>query len=136
MRRNLEELFIGQTATKTKTFNTDDVLTFSELSTDKNPIHIDEDYAKNSAFKERIVHGFLVGSLISAVIANDLPGEGSVYLHQDMDFKKPVKHGDTITARVEIVNIRKDKSIITLKTECINLNGDIVISGQAVIKLL
>lgn len=136
MKRKLESLRVGQKATLTKTFTTDNVLLFADLSSDCNPIHVDEEYASKSRFNGRLVHGFLVGSLISAVIANDLPGEGSIYLHQDLDFKKPVLHGETITATVEISKIRLDKPIITLITQCHNSKGEEVVSGQAVVKLL
>lgn len=126
---------VGQKASITKTFSKEDVLLFSELSLDKNPVHLNDEYAKNSIFKQPICHGLLVSSLISAVIANDLPGNGSIYLAQDLQFKKPVYHGDTITAEVTILEIKKEKNIIILNTICTNNNGDIVIEGKAVIKI-
>lgn len=133
---SIEDCYIGQKASLTKVFTTEEVLQFSELSLDKNPIHLDEAQASSSIFQKRIVHGFLVGSLISAVLGTKLPGEGAVYLHQDMNFRKPVFHNDEITATVEITDIRTDKSILHFDTKCENERGDVVIDGHAIIKLL
>ncbi len=131
-----EDIKVGDTASTTKQFSSDDVLAFAGLSTDFNPVHVSEDYAKHSIFGQRIVHGFLVGSLISATIASKLPGEGSIYLHQDMDFLKPVYLDDTITASVVVSNLRPEKHIVTVETICRNQRDEIVIKGSAVIKLL
>ena len=86
-------------------------------------------------FGKRIVHGFLVGSLISAVLGTQLPGEGAVYLHQEMNFRKPVYHGEEITATVIVTNIRKDKPILCFDTICENEKGEVVIDGKAVLKV-
>lgn len=125
---------IGQISELHHVFDTKSVLTFSEISTDKNPIHIDEKFATDSLFGKRIVHGILVASLFSAIIANKVPGPGSIYLSQELIFKKPVFHNEEVIAKVEIINIREDKPIITLRTTCYNLDGDILIDGKAVIK--
>lgn len=127
-------LFIGQTASLTKSFTEHDVELFAELSLDKNEIHLNEEYAKNSIFKQRIVHGFLSGSLISAVIGTILPGKGAIYLHQDMDFKKPVYIGELITAVVKVDNLKEEKHICYLQTQCVNKDGEIKISGKAIVK--
>ncbi len=131
-----EDIKVGDTASISKQFSSEDVLTFASLSTDFNPVHINEDYAEHSIFGQRIVHGFLVGSLISATIASKLPGEGSIYLHQDMDFSKPVYLNDIITASVVVSNLRPEKHIVSLETICRNQRDEIVIKGSAVIKLL
>lgn len=131
-----EDISVGDSASTVKKFTSEDVLAFAGLSTDFNPVHVDEEYAKQSIFGKRIVHGFLVGSLISATIASKLPGEGSIYLHQDMDFEKPVYLDDTITASVEVTGLRSEKNIIKLDTYCRNQHDEIVIKGTAVIKLL
>ena len=131
-----EDISVGDSASTVKQFSSDDVLTFAALSTDFNPVHVDEESAKQSIFGKRIVHGFLAGSLISATIASKLPGEGSVYLHQDMDFVKPVFLDDTITATVEVTGLRNEKNIVTLETYCRNQRDEIVIKGTAVVKLL
>lgn len=131
----IEEFYIGQSASLKKTFKTDEVLTFADLSLDKNPMHIDEDYATHSFYGKRIVHGFFVGSLISAVFGTILPGEGAIYLHQEMNFRKPVFHGDEITATVTVTKIREDKSILYFDTKCENERGEVVIDGNAVLKV-
>ena len=121
---------VGDKAIIMKQFSEQDIKIFSDISCDRNPIHLDEEYAKTTRFKKRIVHGFLVGSLISAVIATKLPGPGSIYLSQTMDFNAPVFHGDTITAEVTIEEIKRNR-IFILGTKCINQNGLIVIEGKA-----
>lgn len=128
---------IGDSAEISKKFTSKDVSLFSELSKDVNPIHLDEDYAKNTVFKRKICHGFLVGSLISAVLGNKLPGKGAIYLGQKMNFISPVFIDDTITAKVEIseVSEKKDKEIIRLKTICINQFSKVVIEGDAVMMM-
>ena len=132
---SIEDFYIGQSASLTKVFRSDEVLAFAEMSLDKNPIHLDQDYAEHSRFGRRIVHGFLVGSLISAVFGTQLPGEGAIYLHQEMDFRKPVYHDDEITAIVTVTNIRKDKSILYFDTRCENKKGEVVIEGKAILKV-
>lgn len=132
---SIEDFYIGQSASMKKVFRSEDVLAFSELSLDKNPIHLDEEYAAHSRFGRRIVHGFYVGSLISAVFGTKLPGEGAIYLHQEMNFRKPVFHGDEITATVTVTDIRKDKSILYFDTKCENERGEVIVDGAAVLKI-
>lgn len=127
---------VGMEAAASKTFNGKDVKLFSEISGDINPLHLDEDYASKSIFGKRIIHGFLYSSLISAVIANQLPGPGSIYLNQELNFTKPVFWGDTVTAKVKIIEIRKEKQVLILETTCFKENDKIVVSGQAVVKLV
>ena len=131
----IEEFYVGQSASLKKVFSSDDVKAFAELSLDKNPIHLDETYAGQSLFGKRIVHGFFVGSLISAVFGTVLPGEGAIYLHQEMNFRKPVYHGEEIKATVTVTNIKKEKSILYFDTKCENGRGEIVIDGNAVLKV-
>ncbi len=131
----IEEFYVGQSASLKKVFGTDEVKAFAELSLDKNPIHLDETYAEQSRFGNRIVHGFFVGSLISAVFGTVLPGEGAIYLHQEMNFRKPVFHGEEITATVVVTNIKKEKSILYFDTKCENGRGEVVIDGNAVLKV-
>lgn len=128
------DLTVGQTASLTKAFTEKDVELFAELSLDKNELHINDEYAKESIFKQRIVHGFLSGSLISAVIGTILPGKGAIYLHQDMDFKKPVYIGEEITAVVEVERLKEEKRICYLQTRCENREGEVKISGSAIVK--
>ena len=131
----IEEFYVGQRASLKRVFSSDDVKVFAELSLDKNPIHLDETYARQSLFGIRIVHGFFVGSLISAIFGTVLPGEGAIYLHQEMNFRKPVYHGEEIKATVTVTNIKKEKSILYFDTKCENERGEIVIDGNAVLKV-
>lgn len=131
----MEDFYIGQSASLKKVFCSEEVLAFAELSMDKNPIHLDQKFAEQTRFGSRIVHGFFAGSLISAVFGTQLPGEGAIYLHQEMNFRKPVYHGDEITATVTVTNIRKDKSILYFDTKCENEKGEVVIDGKAILKV-
>ncbi len=131
----IDDFYIGQTASLKKVFRTEDVEAFASISMDRNPIHLDPVYAEQSMFGKRIVHGFLVGSLISAVFGTQLPGEGAIYLHQEMNFRKPVFHGEEITATVVVTNIRRDKSILYFDTTCVNERGEVVIDGKAILKV-
>lgn len=127
---------IGKTGILTKVFGTQEVEIFAKLSGDTNPIHLSEEQAEKSTFKRRVVHGFLVSSLISAVIETVMPGEGTIYLEQNMKFKKPVYLNDQVTAKVmvrEIIN--EDKGIFGLNTIVYNQNEEVVIDGDAVVKV-
>ena len=126
------DLYVGKKAQLSKTITSNDIEVFAELSMDRNPVHLDDDAAANSVFKKRMSHGMLYGSFISAVIANELPGPGSIYMKQDFSFLKPVYIGDTVTAVVEILDIPKD-SVYKLLTQCFNQNNELVIDGTALI---
>ena len=132
----INELYVGQTCSLSKRFTTNEVIEFSKLSLDNNPVHLDEEYAKTTIFENCIVHGFLSGSLISAIIGTMLPGNGSIYLNQNLNFRKPVYHNQLITGRVTVLEILLEKSLISLETICINDNNDIVIDGSALVKLI
>ena len=125
---------IGTQATLSRTITEDDILLFALVSGDHNPIHLDADYAEKSLFGKRIAHGFLIGSLISAVLGNDMPGPGSIYLGQTLKFLAPIHIGDTVTVIVKVVAIREDKRIITLHTDCTNQHSTLVLSGEATVK--
>ena len=124
---------VGDSAEITKTIDETDIQAFAEVTGDHNPIHLDETFAKTTRFGRRIAHGMLSASLISAVLANKLPGEGSIYLSQTLQFVAPVFPGDEVTARVIIKEIREDKPIVKLETICLNQRGDIVIRGEATV---
>jgi 3-hydroxybutyryl-CoA dehydratase len=124
---------IGTQATLSRTITEDDILLFALVSGDHNPIHLDAEYAEKSLFGKRIAHGFLIGSLISAVLGNDMPGPGSIYLGQTLKFLAPIHIGDTVTVVVKVVAIREDKRIITLHTDCTNQHGTLVLSGEATV---
>lgn len=128
----LEDLSVGMSAVFGKTVTEADIMTFAGVSGDTNPIHLHADFAKASRFGERIAHGMLSASFISTVVGTKLPGPGSIYVSQSLNFKAPVKIGDTVTARCEIVEIVPERKRIKLKTEC--LCGDkVVLDGEAVI---
>ena len=130
-----KQLEIGQTASFSKTITEYDVYSFAGITGDFNPIHINEEVAKKSFSGKRIAHGMLTGSLISTVLGTKLPGEGTIYLEQDLKFKKPVFLGDTCTAQVMVAEIiNQDKGIYRLDTQIINQNSEIVSEGFAVIK--
>ncbi|MBT59645.1 MAG: enoyl-CoA hydratase [Acidiferrobacteraceae bacterium] len=125
---------IGDRVAIKKKFVAKDIQIFSELSNDKNPIHLDPIFASKTNFGEQVVHGMLIASLFSGLLGEKLPGKGTIYLGQTITFLKPVFIDEEVTASVEITHIRKDKPIYTLKTICeTNLNG-IVIKGEAVVK--
>lgn len=124
-------LKIGDHASRTKTIMDADIRAFAQASGDTNPIHLDETFAATTRFGRRIAHGMLTASLISAVLGNDLPGTGTIYLSQSMSFKAPVFLDDTITARVEVIAYREDKRIATFKTTCTNQDGVVVLEGEA-----
>jgi 3-hydroxybutyryl-CoA dehydratase len=126
-------LTIGVTASRTKTITDADVRAFAQASGDTNLIHLDEEYAKQTPFGRRIAHGMLTTSIISAILGNDLPGVGTIYLGQDVKFKAPVFIGDTVTATVELIKYREDKRIATFRTICTNQDGVLVIEGEAVV---
>ena len=128
------ELKVGQKASVQKTFTAADLTLFAGVSLDVNPIHMSDEYAKNTVFGKRIVHGILTSGLISAVLANKLPGPGTIYLGQELRFTAPVFLGDTITAECEIAEIREDKHIVKLNTTCVNQDGKAVITGVATVK--
>ncbi|MEG1528280.1 MAG: MaoC family dehydratase [Clostridia bacterium] len=128
------DLKLGLKDSLTKTFTDADVRKFAEVSLDTNPLHLDEEFAKTTVFGKRIVHGICVCGLISAVLANKLPGAGTIYLGQEVRFTAPVYLNDTITAEVEVSELREDKHIVKLATTCTNQDGKVVVSGFATVK--
>lgn len=124
---------IGDSDEFTRTITDSDIQMFADVTGDHNPIHVDEAFAKTTRFGRRIAHGMLTASLISSVLANKLPGEGSVYLGQTLQFVAPVFPGDEVTARVTVKEIREDKPILKLDTTCLNQRNEIVIRGEATV---
>jgi acyl dehydratase len=123
----------GDSAEIKKAIEQSDIDAFANVTGDHNPVHVDEEFAKTTRFGRRIAHGMLTASLISAVLANKLPGEGCVYLGQTLQFVAPVFAGDEITARVVVTGVREDKPIVKLETICVNQRGEIVIRGEATV---
>ena len=130
-----EELSVGMKASTSKTITEADVLLFSGVSTDTNPLHISDEAAKKGMFGKRIAHGMLVGSLISAVLGTKLPGEGTIYMGQELKFRRPVFLGDCITAEVEVAELNAERHIVILNTTCTNQDGVAVITGKATVML-
>lgn len=127
------KLEIGATAQLTKTVTEEDIVTFAKVSTDVNPIHVDSSYAEKTRFGQKIAHGILGASFISAVIGNKLPGPGAIYLSQNLNFKAPVFIGDTVTTTGTVVAQKGNKPIYTIKTVCTNQDDVVVIDGEAVV---
>ncbi len=124
---------VGDSASRTLTIDDHVVRGFADITGDTNPVHLDEAYAATTRFGRRIAHGMIAAGLISATLANDLPGPGTVYLGQTLKFKAPVFLDDTVTATVEVVGVRNDKPIATLSTVCTNQDGEVVLEGEAVV---
>ena len=126
-----EEIYtVGQTASFTKTVTETDVVLFAGISGDLNPAHVDEVAAKKSMFKGRVAHGILGESFISAVIGMKLPGPGTLYLSQDLQFVKPIYFNDTVTATVTIKEVGR-RGRLTLETKLTNQDGKELITGEA-----
>jgi 3-hydroxybutyryl-CoA dehydratase len=127
---------VGTRATSVRTISDSDIVRFAEVSGDRNPVHLDAAYAASTPFGKRIAHGFLTASMISALIGMELPGPGSIYLGQTLKFLAPVYIDDTVTASVEVIGVREDKRLVTLRTDCTNQAGVQVITGEAVVKYM
>jgi acyl dehydratase len=127
---------VGERAKISAKFSEQDVLNFSLVSGDENPIHFDEEYAAKSRFGQRIVQGPMVISLVGGVLGSKLPGPGTIYLSQETSFKRPAFIDQPLTAQVEILHIREDKPIITLRTWVENEKEELVVDGKAVVMFL
>lgn len=130
-----DQIKVGQKAKKSKKVTLEDVEMFAQVTSDMNPAHMDEDYAKNSLFGKRIAHGMLGAGLISACLGMDLPGPGTIYLGQEVKFLHPIYFDDEITAEIEVINLIDKKKFILaeLKTTVTNQQGELLISGTATV---
>lgn len=128
-------LRLGQEGFFYKYVTEQDVEMYAEISGDKNPLHLDEEYAQKTRFHGRIAHGMIGAGFISAAIAGVLPGPGTVYLNQTLNFERPVRIGDRVTAKIKVLKIETKKTfeLATLETICVNQNNEIVISGRALV---
>ena len=124
---------VGQRAQRTRVVRERDIELFTELTGDRNPLHYDEGAAARSRFGGIIVQGGVTSGLLNAVVAEDLPGPGSVFLHVDWSFRAPVRPGDSITAEVEVLEVRSDKPISKLRTAITNQDGTVVLDGEALV---
>ena len=127
---SIDEIQLDMTASYTQTITDADIKAFAGISGDHNPVHLSEEYAKNSRFKNRIAHGLLTASFFSAIFGTKLPGEGCVYAGQDLQFKRPVYLGDTVVATVTVTNVDVFKKRVTFKTVC-TVNNKAVTTGTA-----
>jgi 3-hydroxybutyryl-CoA dehydratase len=123
----------GDRAARTTLITDKMIRAFADLTGDTNPVHLDDDYAAGTRFGRRIAHGMIAAGLISAALANDLPGPGTVYLSQSLQFRAPVYPGDIITTSVEVQSVRPDKPVATLRTVCKNQADVVVLEGEAVV---
>ena len=122
---------VGQIAERSRRVTSEDIEAFTAISGDRNPLHYDPDAAAASRFGAVIVQGGVISAILNAVVAEDLPGPGTVFLHVDWNFRAPVYPGDTITGRVEIIEVRDDKPIATIANTVTNQRGDVVLDGTA-----
>lgn len=127
-----EDLAVGQTASFAKTITEADLLLFSAVSGDTNPVHMNEEYAATTQFKGRVAHGLISASLISTVLGTKLPGPGSIYLDQSLRFRAPVRIGSTVTATVTVTKLEPRRKWVTLATVC-TVEGKRVVDGEAVL---
>ena len=127
---------VGATAELTRVVADADLRHFAEATGDFNPVHFDDEAAARSVFGGRIAHGMLSAGLISAAIANELPGPGSVYLSQTLHFRRPVRPGDAVTVRLEVLEVAEAKRRVRLSTVCTNPQGKTVLDGEAWVQLL
>jgi len=127
------QIEVGQRAQRTRVVQPRDIELFTELTGDRNPLHYDEARAGASRFGGVIVQGGVTSGLLNAVVAEDLPGPGSVFLHVDWSFRAPVRTGDSITAEVEVLEVRPDKPISKLRTSITNQDGTVVLDGEALV---
>ena len=131
--KTIDELKVGDVAEFAKTIAESDIYLYAGVTGDVNPVHINEAYAQKTFFKTRIAHGMLVAGFISTVIANKCPGPGTIYVRQKLNFLAPVRIGDTITARAEVMEIVGEKNRVTLKTTCLDQDGTTVLDGEAIV---
>ncbi len=130
-----QTLEVGDSASIEKKVSETDIIQFAEITGDKNPVHLDEEYAKQTVFGTRIAHGMLSAGYISSVLGMKLPGPGAVYMGQTLTFLAPVKIGDIITATAEVIEIGPKRKTAKLKTTCTNQDGIVVLEGEATISL-
>ena len=123
---------VGRTAELSREVTREDIVRFTEISGDRNPLHYDEEAARASRFGELVVQGGVTSAILNAVVAEELPGPGTVFLNVSWDFRAPVRPGDTITGRVEVVSARADKPVTELRTTVVRGDGTLVLEGTAV----
>jgi len=131
--KTIDQIKVGDQATVSKTISESDVYLYAGITGDLNPAHVNEAYAEQTFFKTRIAHGMLSAGFVSAILGMHLPGPGTIYLHQTLSFKAPVRIGDTITASVEVLEVIDGKNRIRLQTVCENQEGTVALEGEALV---
>lgn len=131
---NIDEIEIGMAAMRRNVVTREHIVAYAELSGDQNPVHLDAAFAATTQFKGVIAHGMLSAGFISAVLGNDLPGAGSVYMGQSLSFRGPVRPGDEVVTTVVVKSIVRDKRRVTLTTVCV-VDGKVVLDGEAMVKV-
>ncbi len=131
--KTIAQINVGDSAEFGKTISESDIYLYAGITGDFNPAHINEAYAQKTFFKTRIAHGMLTAGFISAILANQLPGPGTIYIKQDLKFLAPVRIGDTITAKVEVIEVIAEKNRLRVKTTCTNQEGTQVLDGEALV---
>lgn len=131
--KSIEQIKVGDAAEFSKTVTETDVYLYAGITGDLNPAHLNEAYAKGTFFKTRIAHGMLTAGFISSILGMQLPGPGTIYMRQSLSFLAPVRFGDTITARAEVVEVIAEKNRVRLKTTCTNQDGAVVLDGEALV---
>jgi 3-hydroxybutyryl-CoA dehydratase len=126
-------IYVGQRDSVRRTITEADIVLFAAITGDQNPAHTDELAARESRFGRRIAHGMLAAGLISAVLGMRLPGPGTIYLKQTLNFRKPIFINDTVTTTVEVTSIREDKPVLTLATTVTNQDGEVVVDGESLV---
>jgi len=129
--KSIHELKIGDSAQISKTVTEADIELFARATGDFNPVHLDQAYAEKTSFKGRIAHGLISVGLLSSILGNILPGHGTIYLSQEVKFLAPVRIGDTITAKVEVIELIPEKNRAKFRTTCTNQDGKEVVEGIA-----
>ena len=124
---------VGETARRTRRVRREDIALFTELTGDRNPLHYDQEAARATRFGEIIVQGGVTSGILNALVAEDLPGPGTVFLNANWDFKAPVRPGDEITGAVEVLEVREDKPLTRLRTTIVNQDGTVVLDGTALV---
>jgi 3-hydroxybutyryl-CoA dehydratase len=131
--KTIEQMKVGDAAEFAKTVTETDIYLFAGITGDFNPAHLNEAYAKDTFFKTRIAHGMLSAGFISAILGTQLPGPGAIYMKQELSFLAPVHIGDTITGRVEVIELITEKNRARLKTTCTNQDNVVVLDGEALV---
>ena len=131
--RTIQDIKIGETASVSKTVAESDVYLFAGITGDLNPAHVDAEYARGTFFKYRVSHGVLSLGFISTVLGMNLPGPGTILLNMNVRFTAPVFIGDTVTAKVEVIDVDIDKNRARMRTTCVNQQGKLVVEGEALV---